>query len=69
MRKGSRFSCFCNNPSSKFEDAQFFEHIIMNVNVDYHEKLIPVEVPKECEYYPFNEALVMTVEKGVHEWV
>ncbi len=69
MRKGSRFSCFCNNPSSKYEDAQFFEHIITNANVDYQEKLIPVEVPKECEYYPFNEALVMSVEKGVDVWV
>jgi hypothetical protein len=65
MRKGSRFSCFSSSPASKYENPQFFEHVITNPNLDYQEKLIPIAVPQSCEYYPFDEALVMVIEKLV----
>lgn len=63
MRKGSRFSCFAPSPTSKFEDPEFFASIITNPNYDYEEKLIPVDVPKSCDYYNYNEALIMVVTK------
>jgi hypothetical protein len=65
MVKGSRFSCFSNHPFSKFEDPQFFEQVITNPDIDYHESLIPITVPKECEYYAYPEALVLVLEKMV----
>lgn len=45
MRKGSRFSCYLNDPVSKFEDEQFFNLVITNPDLEYHEHRIPVEVP------------------------
>lgn len=63
MHKGSRFSCFCAHPLSKYEDPEFFETIITSPHFSYQEKLISVEVPKSCQYYKYKEALVMVVEK------
>ena len=63
MHKGSRFSCFVNNPISKYENPEFFSSIITNPHVDYQEKLIAIEVPKTCPYYKYNEALLITIEK------
>lgn len=37
MRKGSRFYGFSGDPTSKYEDPQFFEQIIVNPHVDYQE--------------------------------
>ncbi|HEX2582948.1 MAG TPA: hypothetical protein VHL30_02405 [Chlamydiales bacterium] len=37
MWKGSRFSCLIG-VTSKYEDPQFFEHIIANPSLDYQEK-------------------------------
>lgn len=62
MQKKSRFSCFSITPLSKYENPQFFEHVITNPYLEYRENLIPVEVPPDCEYYKFKEALVMVVE-------
>lgn len=63
MRKGSRFSCFSNDITSKYEDAQFFENVITNPYLDYFEKMIPIKVPKFSEHFKFDEALVIVVEK------
>lgn len=63
MRKGSRFSCFLNDPTSKYEDKVWFEKIITNPFLDYIERRIPVEVPQHCNYYNSKEALVVTIEK------
>ncbi|HSX11994.1 MAG TPA: hypothetical protein VLF61_00695 [Rhabdochlamydiaceae bacterium] len=63
MKKGSRFSSFSISPRSKFENAQFFEHVITNPHLDYQEKIIPVEVPESCSYYKYQEALVLVIEK------
>jgi Ribosomal RNA adenine dimethylase len=59
MRKGSRFSSFLSDTTSKYEDSQFFDRMITNPNLDYHEKLVSIQVPN----YKFNEALVMVLEK------
>lgn len=63
MHKGSRFSCFSNDITSKYEDTQFFEHVITNPFLDYNERLIPIEVPKFSEHFNFNEGLLIVVEK------
>lgn len=59
MRKGSRFSSFLTDTTSKYEDSQFFDRIITDPNLDYHEKLVSIQVPD----YKFNEALVIVLEK------
>lgn len=63
--KGARISCYLDNPSSKYQDDKFLNHVITNPNLDYFEKEISVDVPKSCKYYPFNKALVMVIEKMV----
>ena len=60
MKKGSRLSCFFNDPISKYEDPLFFEEVITNPAIDYQEHLISI---KSSELYPFHEALVMVIEK------
>jgi hypothetical protein len=59
MHKGSRFSAFLKDTTSKYEDSQFFDRIITNPNLDYQEKLVPIQIPN----YQFNNGLVMIVEK------
>ena len=63
MRKGSRFSCFLEDPTSKYEDKKFFEHIITNPYLDYTERRIEIDVPENCRYYKGNTALVITITK------
>ncbi len=63
MRKGSRFSCFLEDPTSKFEDKKFFDHIITNPYLDYVENWIDIQVPENCKYYKGNTALVITITK------
>ncbi len=61
MHKGSRFSCFSSIPASNYENPQFFSQIITNPNFDYQEQFITVKV--SSDYYKFDKALVMVVEK------
>lgn len=63
MRPGARFSCYLEEPKSKFEDEKFFNQIITNPFLEYTEKTISVEVPAHCAYYKGNEALVITIKK------
>lgn len=63
MRQGSRFSCFSNDIVSKYEDSQFFENVITNPFIDYHENVVSIKVPNFSEHYKFNEALILVVEK------
>lgn len=65
MRKGARFSCYLNDPTSKFEDEKFFNMIITNPDLDYTEKTIPILVPPTCDYYKADSALVITVTKAI----
>jgi DNA-binding NarL/FixJ family response regulator len=63
MRKGSRFSCFLEDPTSKFENKKFFDHIITNPYLHYTEKWIDIDVPENCQYYKGTTALVITITK------
>lgn len=63
MRKGARFSCYLNDPTSKFEDEKFFKKIITNPYLEYKELIIPIKVPSNCNYYKGDKALVITVTK------
>ena len=56
MRKGSRFSCFLSDPTSKYHDKVWFEKIITNPFLDYEERRIPVDGHT-------HEALVITITK------
>lgn len=38
MRKGSKLICILRPPHSRYEDPQFFEHIITNPSLHYEEK-------------------------------
>ena len=67
MRPGSRFSCFLEDPTSKFEDETFFNTIITNPHLGYREELIDIEVPPSCKYYRGNTALVITITKLSNE--
>jgi protein-L-isoaspartate O-methyltransferase len=63
MRVGSRFSCFLSDPTSKFEDEKFFNLVITNPLLEYHEHRISIEVPPNCDYYKGDSALVITITK------
>lgn len=62
MRKGAIFSCYLEDPSSKFIDEKFLE-LITDPFIEYKETLIPIQVPPHCNYYIGNQALVITVKK------
>lgn len=55
MAPGGRFYCCCSNPTSKYEDAQFFEHIITNSHLNYEEFFSPSD----------PETLIICIEKCV----
>ncbi len=63
MHIDARFSCYLEDPTSKYEDPLFEEQIIMNPFLDYQEQWIEVDVPKHCKYYRGDKALVMTITK------
>jgi protein-L-isoaspartate O-methyltransferase len=63
MKKGSRFSCYLEDPISKYEDPLFLEKIILNPALDYSEQWIDIEVSPHCRYYRGDSALVMTITK------
>lgn len=65
MRKDSKFSCYLDRPTSRYEDEKFFNHIITNPSLDFKEHTIQVDVPKSCKYYSYNEALVIVITKRV----
>lgn len=59
LKKGSRFSCFLNSQTSKYDDAMFFDHIITNPDVDYKETPIPIKMSDQ----PRN-ALILLIQKS-----
>jgi len=48
MRKGSKFSCYLDDPTSKYQDERFIKEIITNPHLEYTERTIPVNVPSNC---------------------
>lgn len=65
MRKGSRFSCFLSDFTSKHEDALFVEKIITNPDFKYEEKMVPIRISNELGYNLPIEALMIVIEKLV----
>ncbi len=63
MRKGSRFSCFLEDATSKYHNKNFLDHVISNPKIKYSEKTIPIKVPSNCKYYKDDKALVITITK------
>ncbi len=63
MKVGSTFSCYLSSSVSKFEDEAFFNAIIMNPYLDYHEEWIDIEPSSNCDYYTDKEALVIRITK------
>lgn len=62
LNRGGRFSCFASNPLSRYADPWFFENVITNLDLDYQERWIEVAPPKSCIYYPYDTALILTIE-------
>lgn len=60
MKKGSRLSSFLITSISKYEDASFFDRIILNPKVDYQEQLISIPIPN---FHPID-SLIMLIEKS-----
>ncbi len=61
--KGSKISCFLEDPTSKFNDPKFTKAIIENPHLHYEEKRIPITPSPNCSYYKANEALVITITR------
>lgn len=62
MREGAVFSCFFEDPTSKYLDQKFMDHIITNPFLDYREEWIPIDVPAHCNYYKGDQALVVRIQ-------
>ncbi|MEX0961862.1 MAG: class I SAM-dependent methyltransferase [Simkaniaceae bacterium] len=62
IRKGGRISCYIEDPTSKYEDELFLNKVITNPHLAYHEKEIPISVPKHCKYYKSDKALIISIE-------
>ena len=54
MRSGTVFSCFSNNPASKYDCPWFFEHVITNPSLEYQESWMAVDA--------HNSALILTIK-------
>lgn len=63
MRLGSKFSCYLNDPTSKYEDKKFFDLVITNPFLDYIERRIAIDIPPNCQYYKGTQALVIIITK------
>lgn len=65
MHKGSRFTAFLSDPTSKYDDPPFFEHIITNPSIGYKEKIVTIDIPRFSEDQKIIQmpALVMIVER------
>lgn len=63
MKKGARFSCYLEDPTSKYEDPVFLEKVIHNHALDYSEHWVDVHVSEHCPYYREDRALVITITK------
>lgn len=63
MRIESRFSCFLSSDRSRFEDETFFNEIIMNPMLEFHEEQLELEIPEHCLYFDGTKPLVITITK------
>ncbi len=58
MDAGSRFSSFLINQMSKYEDAQFFDNIITNTDVNYNETAAIIKMSDKT-----RQGLIISIEK------
>lgn len=63
LKVGGRFSCYLEDPSSRYEDSVFMEKIILNPCFDFTETWIEVSPPSHCKYFNHEKALVMLITK------
>ncbi|MEN9343934.1 MAG: hypothetical protein RLZZ453_721 [Chlamydiota bacterium] len=63
MREGSHFSCFLSSMHSRLEDEKFFQEIILNPFLEFHEETIEVDIPEHCAYFNGSKPLVITITK------
>ena len=63
MSAGAKISSYIDIQEFEEKKKTFEENVIAKHKVQYTEKMIEVEVPKNCTYYSGDQALVMVVEK------
>lgn len=57
MKKGSRFSSYLVDHSSKYSDSQFFDEMITNPDLNYSENMISITIDGQK-----RDALIMLIE-------
>lgn len=60
LKKSGRISSFLIDPTSKYEDPQFFQHIITNPELTFQETLVPIPYNGASKVEP---GLVVVIEK------
>ena len=63
MKIGSKISAFMAKGESKYNDEMFLHRIINNPRFEYSEKIIDVNVSKNCNYFKGNKAVIPIIEK------
>lgn len=63
MRVGSCFSCFLSSDHSRLEDETFFNEIVLNPLLEFHEEQLELEIPEHCLYFDGTKPLVITITK------
>jgi len=59
MQKGSRFSAYLYDHTSKYSDTRFFDQVITDPNLDYAEKTVAIKIDNKP-----HDALVFVIEMG-----
>lgn len=63
MHSKSRLSAYMGSSESKKEHPEFKKRILSRKDVEYKEKLIPIKVPTNCQYFQGDKALVIVISK------
>ena len=63
MNSNAILSAYVNSSSSLFDDQRWSQVIVDNPRWEYTEKLIDVDVPKNCNYFSGDKALIPILRK------
>lgn len=63
MLSGARLSAYTGSAESKKNDLIFKDLILSRKDVNYTEKKVSVQVPKNCDYFHGDKALIFAIEK------
>lgn len=63
MRGGARMSSYIDYTQFKKQINVLEELIALHPGVTYTKKMIPIEVPSNCEYYSAQEAVILIISK------